>query len=169
MDIFKKLFIYFLIISLSDFLFLDRANAIYLKKPIQNTYKSEFVGKWKMQTIVTDSKCPYILIGSTTESDLEIKPSLKKKLNSFLYKAFWSGGNWKNSAGTIKFLSNKEAVTERLTQMKTRDNNTWKAILVDHLHLEDGGIIHSESIVTQYKNEIPVGEYKTFSILTKAD
>ena len=168
MDILKKFVAVVLILSLFNFLFVNNVQAIYLKKPTQDPYKDEFVGKWKMQTIVTDSKCPYILVGSTTESNLEIKLSLQKKLNSFL-KVLWRGGNWEESKGTIKFLSDKEAITERLTHMKTRDNNKWKAILIDHFYLKDKDVIHSESIVTQYKNNVPVGEYKTFSILTKAE
>ena len=129
-------------------------------------YKS-FLGKWKMQTIVTDSKCPYVFVGSTTKSKLEVKPIIRTSNHKFSLKAFWKGGKWSKSSGTIKLLNEKEAITERVTKFKTKDKNNWKAILIDHLKIDENNIMHSESIVIQYKNGLPVGEYKTFSILTK--
>jgi len=141
--------------------------ALYVSKERENFIPKEFLGKWKMQTIVTESECPYIIVGSTTESNLEIKPTVKTLVKKYLLKAFWKGGEWKDSKGFIKILNEKEAITERVTEMKTKDKNIWKAILIDHLHLKDNNQIHSESIVIQYKNNEMVGEYKTFSILTK--
>lgn len=143
--------------------------ALYIPKERESFIPNEFFGKWKMQTIVTESGCPYIIVGSTTESNLEIKPTVKTLVKKYLLKAFWKGGKWKDSKGFIKILNEKEAITERVTEMKTKDKNTWKAILIDHLHLKDNNQIHSESIVIQYKNNEMVGEYKTFSILTKIE
>ena len=129
--------------------------------------KEGFLGKWNMQTIVTSSNCPYILTGTTTESNLEIKPIQREGVN-FL-KALWKGGKWANSTGTIKLLNGREAISERVTSFKTNDRNKWKSILIDHLKLTEDNIIHSESIVLQYKNGKFIGEYKTFSILTKSE
>lgn len=135
-----------------------------------NTSK-DFLGKWNMQTIVTKSSCPYVIVGTTTESNLEISqlPPEQSNSNSASLKAFWNGGAWTKSNGTIKLLNNKEAVSERVTEFKTKDQDNWKAILIDHLKLTENNTILSESIVIQYKNGINVGEYKTYSILTKAE
>ena len=122
-----------------------------------------------MQTIVTSSNCPYILTGTTTESNLEIKTLPIKREGVNFLKALWKGGKWANSSGTIKLLNDREAITERITSFKTNDRNNWKSILIDHLKLTEDNTIHSESIVIQYKNGKFIGEYKTFSILTKSE
>ena len=159
MNIFKKIrFVLFIIIAIS-LLFTGTANAIIIPREKNAFDPTRFLGKWDMQTIVTSSNCPYVLVGSTTESNLEIKD----------VRILWKGGNWKTSIGKIKFLNNKEAISQRVTEMKTNDRNNWKAILIDHLKLDENNIMHLESIVIQYKNGISVGEYKTFSILTKLD
>lgn len=145
------------------------ANAITIQREKEVNVKEGFLGKWSMQTIVTSSNCPYILTGTTTESKLEIKPiPIKRKGVNFL-KAFWKGGKWAKSSGTIKLLTKNEAISERVTSFKTNDKNNWKSILIDHLKLTEDNIIHSESIVLQYKNGKFIGEYKTFSILTKSE
>ena len=64
-------------------------------------------------------------------------------------------------------LNEREAISERVTSFKTNDRNSWKSILIDHLKLTEENTIQSESIVLQYKNGKFIGEYKTFSILTK--
>ena len=94
---------------------------------------------------------------------------LNTKKKQFSFKALWKGGKWSTSSGTIKLLNEKEAITERVTEFKTNDKNNWKAILIDHLKLDENNTMHSESIVIQYKNGSSVGEYKTISILTKTD
>lgn len=167
MDITKKIIFIFSILCLTDGLFITDSRAIYIPKQKEIINQGEFVGSWNMQTIVTDSKCPYVLVGSTTESNLEIKPVQKR--NSNIFSGLWNGGKWKISKATIKLLNEREAITERYTEMNTNDNIKWKATLIDHLYLEETNIIHSESIVTQYKNGTPVGNYKTFSILTKIE
>lgn len=141
------------------------ANALILTKEREVKVNSEFIGTWNMQTVVTSSNSPYILTGTTTESKLEIKAPIKT--NSIL-TGLWKGGNWTKSIGTIKLLNNKEAITERVTNIKT-NGNSWKSVLIDHLKLTEDNLIQSESIVIQYKNNEFVGEYKTFSILTKLD
>lgn len=143
--------------------------AIFIPKTNELIFKDKFSGKWLMQTIVTDSECPYIFTGSTTESKLEIKPLFINKTNNNLFKVRWQGGKWTSSNSVIKLLNEKEGITERVTKLETNDNNNWKAILIDHLYLDEENNMHSESIVTQYKNGIEVGEYKTFSILTKLE
>ncbi len=139
-----------------------------LPKQKEILLKSSFIGKWKMKTIVTYSSCPDVLVGSTTESKLEIKPTVNKSKKPFI-KALWKGGNWKRSTGTVKVLNEKEAITERITKIKTNRNEEWEAILIDHLNLEENDLIHTESIVIQYKNGSIVGEYKTYSILTRVE
>ncbi len=143
--------------------------ALNVPRTTTTNIEPEFYGKWNMQTIVTSSNCPYILTGTTTESNLEIKPAIIKKKGIRLLKAFWKGGKWTDSTGTIKFLSKNEAISERITRFKTSDRNSWKSILIDHLKLTEDNTIHSESIVLQYKNGKFIGEYKTFSILTKTE
>lgn len=138
-----------------------------LPKEKNISIKSSFTGKWKMKTIVTSSNCPDILVGSTTESKLEIGPVLKGPSNNI--KALWKGGNWKRSNGVLKLLSEKEAVTERITKIRTKRNEEWEAVLIDHLNLDEKDTIHTESIVIQYKNGEIVGEYKTYSILTRVE
>lgn len=140
--------------------------AINIPKDKTINLNQAFIGIWDMQTIVTKSNCPYIIVGSTTESKLEIKPTYNKSNSE--YQILWRGGTWTDSIGTIKLLNEKEAVTERETQLKTKDNNNWKAILIDHLKLDEESIMHSESIVIQYKNGIKIGEYRTYSLLTKS-
>ena len=144
-------------------------NAITIPKEKRFNTKEEFLGKWNMQTIVTSSNCPYILTGTTTESNLEIKPTPIQRKGVNLLKALWKGGKWANSNGTIKLLTESEAISERVTSFKTNDRNNWKSILIDHLKLTEDNTIHSESIVMQYKNGKFIGEYKTFSILTKSE
>ena len=144
-------------------------HAITIPKEKQVDTKEEFLGKWNMQIIVTSSNCPYILTGTTTESNLEIKPLPLKKRGVHFLKALWKGGKWANSTGTLKLLNEKEAISERITSFKTNDRNNWKSILIDHLKLTEDNTIHSESIVLQYKNGKFIGEYKTFSILTKSE
>lgn len=161
----KNLFLFFFILILN----ILPSYGLYVPKDQGNLIPQDFLGKWKMQTIVTESQCPYIIVGSTTESNLEIKTVIKKLINSYLLKALWRGGRWENSNSFIKILNEKEAVTERVTEMKTKDKIKWKAVLIDHLRLRDDKHIHSESIVIQYKNDEIVGEYKTFSILTKIE
>lgn len=124
-----------------------------------------FLGKWKMRTIVVSSSCPDILVGSTTESRLEFKPTTQP--NNI--KALWKGGDWKRSIGMLKLLNSSEAITERITKIKTKRNEEWQAVLIDHLNLEDDDKIHTESIVIQYKNGQVVGEYTTVSVLTRTD
>lgn len=163
MNIFKKNICAYLVILISLIICLpNNTSALMAPKTDKANVSENLVGSWKMQTIVTKSNCPYVIVGSTTESDLEIQIALKNIL-----KTLWKGGNWTNSIGTIKPLNEREAITERITEFKTNDNNTWKAILIDHLKLEEDNIMHLESIVIQYKNGIKVGEYETFSILTK--
>ncbi len=147
------------------------ANAITIPGFSTNNYlqKNKFIGSWNMQTIVTKSKCPYVLVGSTTESKLEIKPNSELRGTKPIFKVFWKGGDWSSSTGTIKLLNEKEAITERITEYKTNDSENWKAVLIDHLKLDENDSIRSESIVIQYKNGISVGEYKTFSILVKSN
>lgn len=163
----KKIVFCFFIICLVNVLFADTTLAIYIPQSKEIINQNIFPGKWNMKTIVTDSKCPYVLIGSTTESHLEIKSYNNATAN--MYSGLWKGGKWESSKSVIKLLNEKEAITERSTEMKTNDNTHWRAILIDHLYFDENDIIHSESIVTQYKNGIPVGKYKTFSILTKAE
>lgn len=143
--------------------------AITLPKEKNSRLESGFIGKWRMKTIVTFSSCPDVLVGSTTESKLEIKPLINSKEQNSSIKAFWKGGNWKKSIGTVKLLNEKEAITERVTKIKTSKNENWEAVLIDHLNLEEKDIIHTESIVIQYKNGNIVGEYKTYSILTRLE
>ena len=144
-------------------------DAITIAKERKVDTKEGFLGKWKIQTIVTSSNCPYILAGTTTESNLEIKSTPIQREGVNFLKALWKGGKWANSSGTIKLLSEKEAISERVTSFKTNDRNNWKSILIDHLKLTEENTIHSESIVLQYKNGKFIGEYKTFSILTKSE
>ena len=144
-------------------------NSITIPEEKRLDVKKEFVGKWDMQTIVTSSNCPYILTGTTTESNLEIKPAPIQREGVNFLKALWKGGKWANSSGTIKLLSEREGISERVTTFKTNDRNNWKSILIDHLKLTEDNIIQSESIVLQYKNGKFIGEYKTFSILTKSE
>ena len=143
-------------------------SAITIPKEKRADIKEGFLGKWNMQTIVTSSNCPYILTGTTTESNLEIKPTAIKRERVNFLRALWKGGKWANSSGTIKLLTNNEAISERTTSFKTNDKNKWKSILIDHLKLTEDNTIYSESIVLQYKNGKFIGEYKTFSILTKS-
>ena len=143
--------------------------AITIAKEKRVDTKEGFLGKWNMQTIVTSSNCPYILTGTTTESNLEIKPIAIQREGVNFLKALWKGGKWANSSGTIKLLTKNEAISERVTSFKTNDRNNWKSILIDHLQLTEDNTIHSESIVLQYKNGKFIGEYKTFSILTKSE
>lgn len=147
------------------------ANAITIPNSSINNYlqKNKFLGNWNMQTIVTKSKCPYVLVGSTTESKLEIKQNSELRGTKPTFKVLWKGGDWSASTGTIKLLNEKEAITERVTEFKTDKHEKWKAVLIDHLKLDENDSIHSESIVIQYKNGISVGEYKTFSILIKSN
>ncbi len=173
MDKYKK-YILYLVISISYLVAYSFVpiHAISIPKEKIADIKTGFYGKWNMQTIVTSSNCPYILTGTTTESNLEIRPTLFKNLKknkvNFL-KAFWKGGKWSDSNGTIKLLNGNEAISERITNFKTNDRNNWKSILIDHLKLTEDNTIHSESIVLQYKNDKFIGEYKTFSILTKSE
>ena len=170
MSNFKKI-IFCLLISISYLMISNYylANAITIPKEKQVDTKEGFLGKWTMQTIVTSSNCPYILTGTTTESNLEIKPTPIQREGLNILKAFWRGGKWANSSGTIKLLNKKEGISERVTSFKTNDRNNWKSILIDHLKLTEDNTIHSESIVLQYKNGRFIGEYKTFSILTKSE
>ena len=143
------------------------ALSINIPQNDRDNFSQEFLGKWKMQSVVTSSRCPYVIVGSTTESELEITPEINSNRN-ILLNAIWHGGNWTDCTGNIKFLNKKEAITERVTELKSDDENIWKAILIDHLKLdEDKNKMQSESIVIQYKNGQAVGEYKTYSILTK--
>ena len=171
MDKQKKYILYTVIlISYLAIYSFEPISAISIPKEKEINVKSEFYGKWNMQTIVTSSNCPYILTGTTTESNVEIKPALiKKKKGVNLLRVLWKGGKWTDSSGTIKLLSKNEAISERVTNFKTNDNNNWSSILIDHLKLTEENTIHSESIVLQYKNGEFIGEYKTFSILTKSE
>lgn len=144
-------------------------SAITIPKEKKVDIKEGFLGKWDMQTIVTSSNCPYILTGTTTESNLEIKIVPIKRKEMIFLKALWKGGKWADSSGTIKLLNEREGISERVTSFKTNDKNDWKSILIDHLKLTEDNTIHSESIVLQYKNGKFIGEYKTFSILTKSE
>ena len=170
MSNFKKIF-FSLTLLLSYLLTYNCHTTNAVNIPIERKVeaKEEFLGKWNMQTIVISSNCPYILTGTTTESNLEIKPTPIKREGVNFLKALWKGGKWANSSGTIKLLSEKEAISERVTSFKTNDRNNWKSILIDHLQLTEENTIHSESIVLQYKNGKFIGEYKTFSILTKSE
>lgn len=170
MSNFKKIFLCLtLLISYIFTCNCQTTNAISIPIERRIDTKEGFLGKWNMQTIVTSSNCPYILTGTTTESNLEIQStSIQREGVNFL-RAMWKGGKWANSTGTIKLLSDKEAISERVTSFKTNDRNNWKSILIDHLKLTEDNTIHSESIVLQYKNGKFIGEYKTFSILTKSE
>lgn len=166
MNIIRKLTFLILIAIMTNITCPNISGAITIpKENEQHTEINKFLGKWNMQTIVIDSSCPFVLVGTTTESNLEIEPLDEKKS----LKAFWEGGNWTSSTGTIKLLNKKEAITERVTEFISNDRNNWKAILIDHLKLSDNDTMQSESIVIQYKNGLAVGEYRTISILTKAD
>ncbi|MBI3589954.1 MAG: hypothetical protein HY094_01080 [Candidatus Melainabacteria bacterium] len=172
MNTIKKIITLLLIVNLLNFTFTNSTKALSIVLPKQNQTifnKNKFSGKWNMQTIVTKSTCPYVFVGSTTKSDLEIKPLLNLNSKKITLKAFWKGGKWSKSRSTIKLLNEKEAITERVTEFITKDKNNWKAILIDHLKLDEDNIMRSESIVIQYKNGLAVGEYKTFSILTKSE
>ncbi len=139
---------------------INTAKALTIPNKDITTNNINFVGTWYMQTIVTESNCPHILVGTTTESTVQITP---------LLNLLWQGGEWDKAQSTLKLLNENEAIAERSTELKTNDDNTWKAILVDHLNITEQNTIHSESIVEQYKNGIRIGKYKTFSILTKSN
>lgn len=136
--------------------------AIHL--PEFNEYKgsNEFIGNWKIKSVVTESNCPYVIVGSTTKSEIKIRKDLEKMT------ATWEGGNWTNSRTYLKALSQNEIITERVTEMKGKGNTKWAAILVEHIYIDGNGEVHSESYVKQYKNDKFVGDYKTYSILLKA-
>ena len=153
------------LISILSILLLGKVEAITI--PQDKGFKNieAFIGQWEMKTIVTSSNCSEVIIGSTTESKLIIK---KKNHNNIL-EAIWQGGIWSSSSSTLKPLTNKEALTQRVTNLKLNDDNEWKAELIDHLFQEDESTIYSESLVKQYKNDILIGEYKTFSVLKKAE
>lgn len=160
--------IYLLIAGLANiFSHIIPAYSITLPKLKTPTIKNNFIGKWNMQTIVTKSNCEHVLVGSTTESVLEILPTFKNNSKDLSLKALWKGGSWSKSSGTIKPLSNKEAILERVTELKINDKDSWKAILIDHFNLDENNIMRSESIVIQFKNGSAIGEYKTISILTR--
>ena len=169
MNIIKKTICFILLLLLPNVFSLNAANALIIPKEKESIVTEKFIGKWDMQTIVTKSNCPYILVGSTTKSNLEIKTTLKTSLKKYLLKGLWKGGKWTKSIGVIKVLNEKEAITERVTKIKTNDKNNWKAILIDHLKIDDQDVMHSESIVIQYKNDTLVGDYKTYSYLTKSE
>lgn len=165
----KNLFFIILISNLFNLCLASYAHTLITPGQKEYLTENKFLGKWNMQTIVTKSDCPYVLVGSTTESNLEIKPQIKSNFKKSFLKALWKGGMWSKSTSVLKLLSGKEAITERITEFKAKDNNKWKAVLIDHLKLDDEDTMHSESIVIQYKNGLAVGEYKTISILTKSD
>ena len=165
MKFFGKSKLLVVLISMLSALLLSRVEAITLPKEKGLKNIEAFIGQWEMKTVVTSSNCSEIIIGSTTESKLTIK---KKNRNNAL-EAIWQGGIWTNSSGTLKPLTEKEALTQRITELKLNDDNEWKAELIDHLFQEDESTIYSESLVKQYKNDILIGEYKTFSILKKAE
>ena len=167
MDIIKKIVSVILLLYLSVISTFNLSYALSTPKERKASIANNFIGKWDMQTIVTKSNCPYVFVGTTTKSNLEIKTTLRNKLKKYVLKVLWKGGNWKSSVGLIKLLNDKEGITERVTEFKTNDKNEWKAILIDHLQIDENNTIHLESIVIQYKNGIAVGDYKTFSILTK--
>lgn len=144
-------------------LFANSAKALYVPTIKDLNITEDFIGKWEMKTIVTESNCPYVIVGSTTESNLIIKKGFEN------ITALWSGGNWSNSEVEVKALTEKEAIAQRETILKGNDNNNWKAFLLDHLFIEDDQNMHSESIVKQYKNGKFVGEYKTYSVLSKVE
>ena len=143
-----------------------KALAITIPNKKHVSIESNFIGIWEMQTIVTSSDCPSVFVGSITESKLEIRPHLSKKSNQISLKAKWHGGSWTNTYSDVKLLNDKEGITERITKL-VDDNTEWKALLIDHLKLDEKDRIESESIVIQYKNGQVIGEYKTLSILTK--
>lgn len=153
-----------ILIAINSF-FTVTAKAIYIPRQNNNIEQNEFIGTWKIKSIVTESSCPYVIVGSTTQSKLKIELDENKNL-----KALWEGGNWTNSDGQIKILSINEILSERITFLNS-NNNSWKAILTDHLYLNDNEnhIMHSETHVKQYKNGEFVGNYKTHSTLTKAE
>ena len=167
MDIKFKFLI--LVLVLLNTTLISNARIINLPHEGSLSYTNSFVGNWDMKTIVVDSNCPYVFVGTTTKSKLKIKLTFVPQIKNFILKGLWFGGNWEKSKSFIKILNKKEAITERVTEYKSKDENNWKAILIDHLKLDEDNVIHSESIVIQYKNGIPVGEYKTFSILTKEE
>ena len=142
----------------------SETKAIYLHTGSKTVDSNKFLGNWYMQTVVVSSSCPFIIPGTTTESTLQIK-SLKS-INKTI-KTIWSGGKWTKTNGKLKLLNDKEAVTERVTNIKTKDKNLWKSILIDHLKYVDKDKIELDSIVLQYKNYKFIGEYRTHSILTK--
>ena len=167
MESVKKIVCIILLLYLSGIFTFNISYALTIPRERNFSVANNFIGKWNMQTIVTKSNCPYVFVGTTTKSNLEIKPTLRNKLKNYVLKALWKGGKWKTSTGLIKLLTDKEGITERVTEFKTTDKNKWKAILIDHLQIDENNTIHLESIVIQYKNGIAVGDYKTFSILTK--
>lgn len=160
----------FQIISLAIIVLINIASAKATTLPKAfteiNTNKNtkNLIGKWEMQSVVTDSNCPNIPIGSTTESTLEI---ISNTNNNSIFKTLWTGGKWKRSIGRIKLLTNKEGVLERFTKTKEDKNTYWSAILIDHIYIDDENVMHSESIIKQYKNNEYIGEYKTLSVLVK--
>ncbi len=168
MDIRKKILTILTFLLLVFKLTTSTTLALTIPSKSNNIDNLNFVGTWYMQTIVTESSCPHIVIGTTTESTLKIKPTTKNNDKNTVLKLLWEGENWNKSEGTLKLLNEKEAITERITETKTNDDSFWKAILIDHLNITEQNTIHSETVVTQYKNGIKVGKYKTFSILTKS-
>lgn len=141
--------------------------AISLPTSSETSNYKRFIGHWSMQTIVVSSNCPFIIPGTTTESTLEIKSQESTNSTRKIIRTIWEGGKWSATNGELKLLNNKEAITERVTNIKTKDKNLWKSILIDHLKYIDKDEIELESIVLQYKNRKFIGEYRTHSILTK--
>ena len=156
----KKLTKFCIILAIMG-IFAHESSALYVidtnKTHELNSY---FEGNWNVKTIVTHSSCPYIIVGSTTISKIEIKKDLNR------YKGYWSGGNWSKSEFRIDQLSETEAISERVTKNSV-ENTVWEAVLTDHLSLGDDNKIRSESIANQFKNGKYVGEYKTYSVLSK--
>lgn len=148
------------LIILMLFLTFQPSYGIYIPNHEISDGNSYFVGKWNIKTIVTESTCPYVIVGTTTSSKLEI---IKE---TTALTSIWNGGNWSPSVSEIQALSNKELLINRKTKITT-NNERWEAVLVDHIFPSGDDYLKSESIVKQYKNGSFVGEYKTFSILTR--
>ena len=145
----------------------SQTKAIHIPDENEISNYGNFLGDWYMQTIVVSSSCPFIIPGTTTESTLEIRSAQSAAPQKKALKTIWAGGKWATTNGELKLLNNKEAITERVTNIRTKDKNLWKSILIDHLKYIDKDEIELDSIVLQYKNSKFIGEYRTHSILTK--
>lgn len=140
-----------------------KANAIAFQLMLsQSETRSELVGHWEVDSIVTWSDCKYVKEGSSAISSIKIND-----INGKLYPE-WQANDWQLVRNKVIDFSYDDSLHwEQESKLEEEDGNYWFVRTISDFKFNDEGKLVAQGHVKQYLNGEFVGSYITESHLTK--